>query len=243
MGRYASREEEIDFLLRSKRFVDLYGVVRNGLRASVESYSIKKLEPLYEFTRGTPSPMRTARLLKFRPALSSETSNSSMRRSQCCRGYNRDDCVSTWRLRDWLEARRDSLIASGIAVPRPAATEGAPSEALGDWLERSMRLIERLTADVPADVAERTAEQHARWLLAHTLDWHRREQKALWWEYFRLSGLGAEDLLDERAGLSGLAFVGVIGGTAKAPIHGYGFPPRKPRCAAAKICAIWAAQS
>ena len=53
MGRYASREEEIDFLLRSKRFVDLYGVVRNALRASVESYSIKKLEPLYGFARDT----------------------------------------------------------------------------------------------------------------------------------------------------------------------------------------------
>src|SRR5258708_35465374 len=86
-------------------------------------------------------------------------------------------------------------------------------------------LIERLTADVPADMAERTAEQHARWLLAHTLDWHRREQKALWWACFRLSDLGAEDLLDERAGLSGLAFVGVSGGTARAPIHRYGPSP------------------
>jgi hypothetical protein len=112
-------------------------------------------------------------------------------------------------------------------VPRPVATEGAPSEALGDWLEKINALIERLTGDVPADVAERTAEQHARWLLAHTLDWHRREQKALWWEYFRLSELGAEDLLDERAGLSALAFVGVNGGTAKAPIHRYNFPPQE----------------
>ena len=43
MGRYVSREEEIDFLLRSKCFVDLYGVVRNGLRASVKSYSIRSL--------------------------------------------------------------------------------------------------------------------------------------------------------------------------------------------------------
>ena len=51
MGRYASREEEIDFLLRSECFVDLYSVVRNGLRASVESYSIKKLEPLYGYSR------------------------------------------------------------------------------------------------------------------------------------------------------------------------------------------------
>ena len=142
-------------------------------------------------------------------------------------GYNRDDCVSTWRLRDWLETQRAALIASGTAVPRPAAPEGAPSEALGDWQEKINALIERLTADVPADVAERTAEQHARWLLAHTLDWHRREQKALWWEYFRLSDLTAEDLLDERAGLSGLTFVGVHGGTAKAPIHRYSFPPQE----------------
>ena len=25
-------------------------------------------------------------------------------------GYNRDDCVSTWRLRDWLEQRRAGLL-------------------------------------------------------------------------------------------------------------------------------------
>ena len=32
---------------------------------------------------------------------------------------------------------------------------------------------------------------------------------------------------DERAGLSGLAFVGVTGGTTKAPIHRYKFPPQE----------------
>src|SRR5208337_2660018 len=88
-------------------------------------------------------------------------------------------------------------------------------------------LIAQLTDGVPPDVLERTAEEHARWLLAHSLDWHRREQKALWWEFFRLSDLGAEDLLDERAALSGLSFVGVNGGTARAPIHRYSFPPQE----------------
>ncbi len=43
MGRYATRENELDRLLRSELFVDLYAVVRHGVRASVESYSIKKL--------------------------------------------------------------------------------------------------------------------------------------------------------------------------------------------------------
>ena len=47
MGRYATREDEIDRFLRSEIFVDLYAVVRHAIRASVESYSIKKLEALY----------------------------------------------------------------------------------------------------------------------------------------------------------------------------------------------------
>ena len=74
---------------------------------------------------------------------------------------------------------------------------------------------------------ERTPEEHGRWLLAHSLDWHRREQKAIWWEYFRLRDLGADDLLDERAALSGLSFIGLNGGTARAPIHRYSFPPQE----------------
>jgi predicted RecB family nuclease len=51
MRRHATREEEIDRMLRSSLFVDQYSVVRHGLRASVESYSIKKLEPLYKYVR------------------------------------------------------------------------------------------------------------------------------------------------------------------------------------------------
>ena len=53
MGRYATREEEIDRMLRAGLFVDLYQVVRHSLRASVESYSIKRLEPFYGFERQT----------------------------------------------------------------------------------------------------------------------------------------------------------------------------------------------
>ena len=51
MGRYATRQEEIDQMLRAGLFVDLYQVVRRGVRAGVESYSIKRLEPFYGFER------------------------------------------------------------------------------------------------------------------------------------------------------------------------------------------------
>ncbi|MGA9630976.1 MAG: hypothetical protein WBQ63_06115, partial [Candidatus Acidiferrales bacterium] len=52
MGRYATRQEEIDQMLRARLLVDLYAVVRHGIRASVESYSIKKLEPFYRGSSG-----------------------------------------------------------------------------------------------------------------------------------------------------------------------------------------------
>jgi hypothetical protein len=138
-------------------------------------------------------------------------------------GYNRDDCVSTWQLRDWLENLRTILIESGATIDRPGLKTGDASQDQTDWQQKIATLINRLTHDVPVELAERSAEQHARWLLANTLDWHRREEKAVWWDYFRLSDLSAEELLEERGALSGLSFIGAAGGTAKAPIHRYSF--------------------
>jgi hypothetical protein len=42
----ATREDGVDDLFRLGVFVDLYGVVRQAMRISIESYSLKKLEPL-----------------------------------------------------------------------------------------------------------------------------------------------------------------------------------------------------
>jgi uncharacterized protein len=228
MGRYATREEQIDQMLRAGLFVDLYQVVRHALRASVESYSIKQLESFYGFERGTPLAAANTALAALEAHLElDEVAVIAEDTWAVVAGYNADDCRSTSALRDWLEGQRSALVASGVEVPRPVPGDGAPKESISDWLIRIGGLIERLTTDVPADAAERTPEQHGRWLLAHILDWHRREQKAVWWEYFRLEALSVEDLLDERAGLSGLTYVETVGGTARAPIHRYRFPSQE----------------
>ena len=228
MGRYATREEEIDRMLRAKLFVDLYQVVRHGLRASVESYSIKRLEPFYGFEREISLGDANAALANIQanlelddgPSVAEDTKTAIL-------GYNKDDCDSASRLRGWLEELRGQLVAKGLDVSRPVPGNGAPNEKVTDWLVRINALIEKLTAGIPADFEERNEEQQALWVLAGVLDWHRREEKAVWWEYFRLADLSAEDLLEERAGLSGLTFDGPGGGTAKAPIHLYKFPPQE----------------
>ncbi|WFU34288.1 TM0106 family RecB-like putative nuclease [Bradyrhizobium brasilense] len=224
MGRYATRENEVDDLLRAEKFVDLFAVVRHAIRASVESYSIKKLEPLYSFTRsvlledvGAVMARTQARLEMADAAGVPDADKNTIR------GYNKDDCDSTFALREWLEGLRASLIASGEVIKRPVPKPPEISEKLGDWQRRVAELVGRLTERIPDDVAERTTEQQARWLLAFILDFHGREKKAVWWEFFRLRDLSAEDLLHERAGLSGLSFKEVAGGTPKTPIHRYNF--------------------
>jgi predicted RecB family nuclease len=225
MGRYARCEAAIDRLLRAERFVDLHSIVRQALRAGVESYSIKDLEPFYHFVRQVPLAEARQGLRSVERAIELGISDELDASAKAAvEGYNQDDCLSARALRDWLERLRSTLVASGESVPRPALKEGVASEKLTTRQLRVQSLVAILTNQVPLDPESRTENQQASWLLAHLLDWHRREAKAPWWEFFRLRDLADDELLDERAAISGLTFVARIGGTAKCPIDQYAYP-------------------
>ena len=69
-------------------------------------------------------------------------------------------------------------------------------------------------------------EQRARWLLAQMLEWHRREEKSAWWEYFRLCELSDDELQEDKTALGGLEYVGEAGRIKRSVIHRYRFPPQ-----------------
>src|SRR4029079_5236121 len=99
--------------------------------------------------------------------------------------YNREDCVSAEALRDWLERlRAEARRERGVELRRPELSSGAPSEDIATTAEETQRVMNDLLAGVPVDPEQRTKEQQARWLTAHLLEWHRREDKAAWWEFF-----------------------------------------------------------
>ena len=227
MGRHAIREEDVDRMLRAGIFVDLYSIVRHSLRASVERYSIKDLEPFYSFERSISleDAGTHRRLVEAALELGYPKDISSKNRA-AVEAYNGDDCRSALHLRNWLEDLRSSLEGSGTSVPRPAITTGQAPQAVDERGRRAEALRTKLTADLPAVHSERTREQQARWLLGNMLDWHRREAKCQWWEFFRLRELSDDELLGERQGLSGLRFVERVGGTKRSPIDRYSFPPQ-----------------
>ena len=235
MGRYATRERELDAMLRAGRFVDLYAVVKQGLRAGIESYSIKKLEPLYDFRRAVE--LADARRSLMAMELGLETGAPAAVPAavrDAVEGYNRDDCVSTLHLRDWLESLRATLVAAGTEVSRCVLAAGEASAAVDDKTQRVDALRGKLLAGMPEEPSERSKEQQGRWLLAYMLDYHRREDKASWWEYFRLLDLPEEELHDEREAVAGMEFVGrtgfVIGKTGKptrSVIDRYRYPAQE----------------
>lgn len=228
MGRHATREAEIDRLLRAGRFVDLHSIVKHALRASVEEYSLKKLEAHYGFARKQPLEEAGVALRVIQRGLELGVAIApGDDYARIVLAYNREDCFSARELRDWLETLRAELAARGEDVPRPPDMPGDPPEEIGERERRSRELADRLRARVPDEPSERNQEQAARALLAHLLDWHRREEKAPWWEYFRLRELSDEELLDEREALSGLEFVESRPARGRLPVHRYRFPAQE----------------
>ena len=231
-GRYGTREEDVDRLLRGGVFVDLYRAVRQGIRASVESYSIKRLEPLYGFEREVDLRDAGTSIVEFETwlELNQEEERNDLR-AQIER-YNRDDCVSTLRLRDWLGEQRAALAAELGDLPRPTAPE--PEQVEDNEAQQAVNaLVDTLAAGLPDDASDRSDGEQGRWLLAQLLNWHRREGKSFWWRYFYLrdeltdaerreesDALG--ELTIERSWLDPAP-------KAKSTIYRFRFPPQEHR--------------
>jgi uncharacterized protein len=235
MGRYATRERQLDDMLRSARFVDLYAIVRQALLVGTERYSIKNLEPLYSFQREVDLKAASVNLRVIEQALElGRSAEIGAEVRAAVEGYNRDDCISTLRLRDWLERVRDEAVRAGAPVPRPIEEEPEPKK-VDERAAQTEALRARLLAGVPESRADRSREQQARWLLAYLLDYHRREDKAVWWEYYRLKESPEEDLIDEPRAIVGMTFVERIyekkhaktGKPTGTVIDRYQYPPQE----------------
>ncbi len=240
MGMYATREDQLDRILRAGTLVDLHQIFKQALRAGVEEYSLKKLEAFYQFERTIPPDQSRAamRFIEHRLELGRTIPVIPNEIRAAMEGYNREDCVSTLQLQAWLESQRLALINQGMLIPRFVNRDEAPSEDLDERQKRIAALVARLTAGIPADELERTGEQRAGWLLAQLLDWHRRENKVEFWERYRLRELDDEALLDERAGIGNLQFVKTLRIERKIPTDVYTFENQETdaRCESELFC-------
>lgn len=106
-GAYGTREAELDQLLREQAFVDLYRVVRQGIRIGMPSYSLKKVEAFYMDQRSTQVTDGNQSVVEFERWLDDGgREGGDLKILDAIADYNRDDCLSTLKLRNWLLEQR-----------------------------------------------------------------------------------------------------------------------------------------
>ncbi|MWB99680.1 TM0106 family RecB-like putative nuclease [Agromyces seonyuensis] len=207
-ARHGVGEAEVDALLREGVLVDLYPIVKRSIRVGSRSYSIKKLEPLYMGDEHREADVQAggdsitayveARDLlgavpgAIDPATGRPAAELGQEKLDDLADYNRYDCVSTLRLRDWLQS---IARARGVA-PLPPIVEPEvvrpPSPLAAELLSR---------AGGPA--AERGPEgrsddETALALASAAIEYHRREAKSFWLEHYLRLAQPIENWGDDR---------------------------------------------
>src|SRR3954463_15335889 len=101
MTVHATRQDEVDELLRRELFVDLYQVVRRSMIISHDSYSLKAVRHFFMPDAGHGSVADGAEsIVAFQRFLD----RGDVEILDAIERYNEEDCLSTLQLRDWLLA-------------------------------------------------------------------------------------------------------------------------------------------
>lgn len=207
--KYGIGEAFLDRLLRERRFVDLFAVVRGGLIGSERNYSIKSMEAFYGRVR--EGEVKTAGGSVVAYERWRETQDQQILDE--IEDYNRIDCISTEELRDWLVGIRP-------AGPWPTlAPDAGPKEAEEDADAQALR----------AALAASGLPDDRQALLFNLGLFHKREAKPAQWAVFDSASKDEDDLLDDLDALAGLEAIGPIEPVKRSFARSYRFPSQETK--------------
>ncbi|TGV61073.1 TM0106 family RecB-like putative nuclease [bacterium M00.F.Ca.ET.141.01.1.1] len=212
-------ESLLDQILREGRFVDLYRVVSGGIIVSEPRYSLKNLEVFYMEERTGEVKTAGGSVVAYEEWRESGDQHILDE----IRDYNRIDCISTQKLRDWL-----------IAAVRPVDMPWRADKAIVD--EKSFDfdkvIVEQASADALhnrlAPVRQRFGDSFAD-LLFDLSHFHRRERKPAWWTVFDKMGREPERLVDDLDCLGALEALSPTKSDGSHWVRSYRFPEQESK--------------
>jgi uncharacterized protein len=219
-GRYAIAEHQLDDLLRRMKFVDLYKAAREAIRVSEPAYSLKNLETFYMEKRSGAVATAGESIVVYNRWR--ETGEETL--LQEIASYNRIDCLSTAKLRDWLLTQRPPHLIWFAGSTAPTDPDDAEKKAKRQ--EREERF-----ADYQARLQKAATEGETdyRFRLADLLGFHDREARPQWWEFFARQDRFEDELLDDTECLAGLTLDGQPQPVKRSLLHTYRFPSQETK--------------
>lgn len=217
-AKYGIGEAFLDRLLRERRFVDLFAVVRGALIGSEASYSIKSMEAFYGRVRD--GEVKTAGGSVVAYERWRETGEQPILDE--IEDYNRIDCVSTEELRNWLVSIRPNVPWPILAANAgdKEVEEDADTQALRDMLDASSLPQERQD------------------MLFNLGMFHKREAKPAQWAVFDSAGKDQEDLIDDLDALAGLEAVAPAIPVKRSMLRRYRFPLQETKLRAGRKATV-----
>ncbi|SBO42691.1 TM0106 family RecB-like putative nuclease [Cyanobium sp. NIES-981] len=204
LGNLASRHQihqaRIDQWLREELLVDLYPIVRNGLLVGAPSYSIKKVERLYD--EGHSGEVESAadsvvQYAEWRKSGEPGVPGKAPGRSpllQALQDYNEKDCQVTEGLHRFLlglpELRQIPFRANrwgSTARENNGEDADVQTQAFERDLEVAARELQGELPDLLEDeeaMGPRGLSWRVQRLLGQLINFHEREGKVEWWEFF-----------------------------------------------------------
>ena len=218
--RHDTRQDEVDDLLRGNVFVDLYRVLRRGLVVGEQDYSLKSIERLYRPGRSTDVTTALGSVVRYAHWSGSEEGprweDSAILKG--IRDYNEDDCASTSDFLAWL---RTLAAENKISYSSPAAGDSSSKSADSGDKELSPEVLARRAA--VENLRKRDDSISA--TLADLVDFHRREEKPMWWRMFDRAEASDEELWDDSGCVQGVTAVGPPEAEKRSLVQTYEFDP------------------
>lgn len=210
--KYGIGEAFLDRLQRERRFVDLYAVVRGGILISEPNYSIKSLEVFYGIERAGEVKTAGGSVVAYE----AWRENADQQILDEIEDYNRIDCVSTEKLRDWLVGIRPDM-------PWPVIGEGGEvqEQQEDENIARLRKLLEGSSLD-----------QERQDALFNLGQFHVREKKPEQWAVFDSAQREEEELIDDLNALGGLRAWGEVFQVKRSWARVYQYPEQDTKLGA-----------
>jgi uncharacterized protein len=200
MGLHGTREAEVDNLLRNKKLVDLFTVVRHSILTSEPRYSIKNLETFYmKGERSADVKNAGASIIYYEDWRKTKDPNLL----EQIRQYNEEDCRSTWLLHLWLMKLRP-LNLPWYSAESDERLDEEKATSLNEAEKQREHYQQKLIAGLSEDVLLWGVEDKVKRLLFDLIDFYRREDKPGFWRMFERQEKTEPDLMDDLDCISGL---------------------------------------
>jgi predicted RecB family nuclease len=197
MRLHGTREKEVDHLLRANKLVDLYQVVRESIRISERSYSIKYVEKFYRSGRSAEVKSAGSSIVAYQKWRDSDPKDQNILND--IEKYNEEDVISTYELLQWLHKQRPDQVSW-----YGEHTDEDTGELIGGRSEKTLKFEERLallhgqlSTHIPDDASKRNAVQAHATIVRDLLDFHRRSTKPQWWAVFDRQAKSFEERIED----------------------------------------------